>query len=229
MEGSSHIFTKNYFNLLSTMILFDRQLYEKVMRNPFYIVDHNIKLSDYYYQYDYPFPNLNYCIYSFGTKEDYLNRIKLMYYNDNNPKDKYWFKLIRWYHIIKNWIYYYIDPLVITVLLMACILEIKDDNQFYVDVLKSKSDFLKWLSVKVLPKYNLLLNDITIKNIPLTSINKLNKNNGVYLLSNNNEYILIKLKQHINKGLVWSSCNTKPLLICCFNFIRIYSLLLDRR
>lgn len=100
MEGSSDIFSKNYFNLLSFTIFIKRKLYEKVMRNPFIIVKNRLKIPKYYHQMDYGFPNLNLCTYSFGDKKCKLNRIKKMYYyennnkNNKNKKDNYWFKLI---------------------------------------------------------------------------------------------------------------------------------------
>lgn len=94
MEGSSDIFSKNYFNLLSFHILFNKQLYEKVMENPFTIRDLHIPLSQYYYQFDYGFPNLNVCAYSFGSSDNQINRIKKMYYNTDSNKAKYWYKII---------------------------------------------------------------------------------------------------------------------------------------
>jgi hypothetical protein len=93
-EGSSDIFSKNYFNLLTMSILFDRKLYEATMRNPYEIKNKNIELSQFYYQYDYGFPNLNYCTYDFGTQDQKLDRIKKMYYNNIDKKSRYWFKLL---------------------------------------------------------------------------------------------------------------------------------------
>ena len=96
LEGSSGIFSKNYFNLLTMTILFNRKLYENVMKNPYKLITHRLidKLLDntHYYQMDYGFPNLNMCVYTFGTKEDRTNRIKKMYYSKN--PEKYWKKLI---------------------------------------------------------------------------------------------------------------------------------------
>jgi hypothetical protein len=94
MEGSSDIFSKNWFNLLSFHILFDQDLYEQVMENPFTIRDETISLSQYYYQYDYGFPNLNVCAHSFGSKEDNIRRIKKMYYNTSSNKAKHWYRII---------------------------------------------------------------------------------------------------------------------------------------
>ena len=91
IEGSSHIFKKNYFNLLTITILFDKALYKEVMNNPYIIKFKKIKTAPYYHQQDYGFPNLNFCTFEFGTKEDMINRIKKMYYYKN---DKYWFKLL---------------------------------------------------------------------------------------------------------------------------------------
>lgn len=94
-EGSSDIFSKNYFNLLTMIIFFNRILYEKIMKNPYSIKNKKIKLSKYYYQYDYGFPNLNYCTYTFGTHEDKMERIKKMYYSSKPRKARFWFKLLR--------------------------------------------------------------------------------------------------------------------------------------
>ena len=87
MSGSSHIFSKNYFNLLTIEILFDKKKYEKIMKNPYSIkYDKFIRkvMESHYYQLDYGFPNLNYCTYTFGTKEDRMNRIRKMYYDHDN-------------------------------------------------------------------------------------------------------------------------------------------------
>lgn len=91
MEGSSSIFNKNYFNLLTMSILFDRKMYEKIMKNPYKILNTKIQLSNFYYQYDYGFPNLNFCTYYFGDESQRLDRIKKMYYYKGS---KYWKKLI---------------------------------------------------------------------------------------------------------------------------------------
>lgn len=91
MEGSSSIFNKNYFNLLTMTILFNRKTYTKIMHDPYRIRKTHVKVSNFYYQYDYGFPNLNFCVYSFGTDEDRLNRIRKMYFNGDS---KYWKKLI---------------------------------------------------------------------------------------------------------------------------------------
>lgn len=93
MEGSSEIFGKNFFNLYTMTILFDRNLYEKIMVNPYRAQKYEIELSKYYYQYDYGFPNLNYCAYSIGNNEYKLNRIKKIYYNKSNEFE-HWYKLI---------------------------------------------------------------------------------------------------------------------------------------
>ena len=93
MEGSSEIFSKNFFNLYTTMILFNRDLYEKIMRKPIRVKKYKIELSNYYHQYDYCFPNLNYCVYSIGDDEYKIDRIKKIYYNGENDF-KYWHKLI---------------------------------------------------------------------------------------------------------------------------------------
>lgn len=94
IEGSSEIFSKNYFNLLTISILFDRDLYKEIMHRPYKIKNKKFELSNYYYEYDYGFPNLNYCVYTFGTLADRMERIKKMYYSEK-PKATWWFRLIR--------------------------------------------------------------------------------------------------------------------------------------
>jgi len=93
MEGSSDIFKKNIFNLYTMTVLFDRNLYEKIMSNPYNAKHHKIELSNYYYQYDYGFPNMNYCVYGVGNDESKKDRIKKIYYNRLNDFE-YWYKLI---------------------------------------------------------------------------------------------------------------------------------------
>mgnify|MGYP005846763689 CR=1 FL=1 len=94
IEGSSEIFTKNYFNLLTITILFNKDLYEKVMKDPYKLKKIKIPLSKYYYEYDYGFPNLNYCVYKFGNKKDRIQRIKKMYFS-KKPQARFWFRIIR--------------------------------------------------------------------------------------------------------------------------------------
>lgn len=91
MEGSSDIFSKNSFNLYTMTVLLNRDLYERVMSDPHNIKNLDIELPHYYYQYDYGFPNLNYCAFNVGDKEFKLNRINKMYYNKDAS---HWFKLI---------------------------------------------------------------------------------------------------------------------------------------
>ena len=99
IEGSSTIFSKNYFNLLTATILFNRKLYEKIMKYPYSVKYQKFirKLLDsHYFQLDYAFPNLNYCVYTFGTKEDRIDRIKKMYYS-HSPRQqaRMWSELIK--------------------------------------------------------------------------------------------------------------------------------------
>jgi hypothetical protein len=91
MEHSSELFSKNYFNLLTSHIMYDRQLYERIIGNPSLIRTTDIPISEYYYQPDYGFPNLNCCEYLIGTDVDRLDRIKKLLFS---PDDKYWFKII---------------------------------------------------------------------------------------------------------------------------------------
>lgn len=89
-EGSSNIFSKNYFNLLTIFILFNRKIYEAVMKDTYNFKNHKITLPEFYFQYDFGFPNLNFCTYSFGTEKDRLDRIKKFYYSNYK-----WTKLIK--------------------------------------------------------------------------------------------------------------------------------------
>ncbi len=92
-EGSSDLFSKNYFNLYTSTILQDRKLYEDIMTNPDLAFNLNISLPEFYYEYDYGFPNLNYCQFNIGSQSQRLNRIKLMYYSQNNSEAN-WYRLL---------------------------------------------------------------------------------------------------------------------------------------
>ena len=90
MEGSSHIFCQNYFNLATMMALKDRTQYEKILINPKLIKE--IVCPKYYHQLDYAFPNLN-LVMPFIQSDNYrLYKIKLMYYNDDCEKN--WYRLL---------------------------------------------------------------------------------------------------------------------------------------
>ncbi len=93
MDGSSIIFNgSNKFNLLTLTILFNRDLYEDVMNDKISKKEiKNIELPSYYYQLDYCFPNVNCCHYNLGTKEEWLERIRKMYYTESS---EYWYKLM---------------------------------------------------------------------------------------------------------------------------------------
>lgn len=92
-EGSSDIFPKNYFNLLTSTVLFDRELYESVVKNPYYyLTTTNVQLPEYYITLDYGFPNMNMCAYSVPKSDSSRkNRIEKMYYNTST---KYWFTVM---------------------------------------------------------------------------------------------------------------------------------------
>lgn len=92
MEGSSDIFEKNRFNLLTWTILSNKESFENVVTDPYNIKYYNIILPEHYYQCDYPFPNINPCVYSFGSENDKRVRIKKMYYD--NDAEKWWFNII---------------------------------------------------------------------------------------------------------------------------------------
>jgi len=93
MEGSADIFNKNKFNLFTMTVLLNRELYEKVMVNPYNYRNSDIELSHYYYQYDYGFPNLNCCVYDFGNIDNKKYRIRKMYLEDGANN---WFKIIKY-------------------------------------------------------------------------------------------------------------------------------------
>lgn len=97
-EGSSEIFTQNYFNLLGMRILADRNNYEKVMSNPDILKNDQFMTplvgKSHYYQRDYGFPNLNYCTYRFANEKERLRRIKRMFFFENG-REKWWFLLMR--------------------------------------------------------------------------------------------------------------------------------------
>lgn len=95
MEGSVHIFNKNFFNLLTSTITTNKILYEGIMKDPFCLntkLD-NICLPEFFYEFDYPFPNLNQCIYDTGNDDCHKYKIQKMYYDDNAEGN--WFKIIR--------------------------------------------------------------------------------------------------------------------------------------
>lgn len=92
-EGSADIFSNanNSFNLYTLTILLDRQLYEKVIMNPNDFWNMHIPTSEYYYQYDYGFPNLNCCAINIGNNDFRMKRINNMYFNGDA---RYWYKVL---------------------------------------------------------------------------------------------------------------------------------------
>jgi len=93
IEGSANIFSKNYFNVLTMMIFLNRTLYEQIMLNPLMLKTMDLNIPEYYYQFDYGFPNLNLCVYKFGDETTRIDRINKMYYADDMGNN--WFKLIK--------------------------------------------------------------------------------------------------------------------------------------
>ena len=90
IEGSANIFNKNPFNLYTATVLFNRNLYESVMENPEKI--NNIYVPEYYYEHDYPFPNLNFGKPFIQTQGFRMKRINKMYYDVNAEGN--WFRLL---------------------------------------------------------------------------------------------------------------------------------------
>jgi hypothetical protein len=90
MEGSAAIFDKNAFNLLTSSIFMDKNIYTNIMHNTENIS--NIKLLEHYYQLDYAFPNLNLCHPLIGSQKFRLKKINKMYFDKNAENN--WFTLI---------------------------------------------------------------------------------------------------------------------------------------
>lgn len=100
MEGTINFLIENEFNLITTIIFFNREIYENIIKK---ILSNNNKEIEreinkiiknkpqFYYQLDYFFPNINYCCYSTGDKNEWIKRIKKYYYNEN---DNEWFNII---------------------------------------------------------------------------------------------------------------------------------------
>jgi hypothetical protein len=121
LECSTCIFKTNYFNLYTSMFLFDRELYEKIMLDPslaipdimvlskiknnklLLLAEKNHKfitnLPEFYYEYDYAFPNLNYCFFTQDknpNKEKFRKaRIEMMYYTSTIlDSEENWHKIM---------------------------------------------------------------------------------------------------------------------------------------
>jgi hypothetical protein len=91
----------NEFNILTSFILTNRNIYEKIMIKP--MEYKNIEpIKPNYFEFDYPFPNIHYCQYQIGSNSDRLNRIKKYYYHDGEKVDKWWYKFIDISTVIKN-------------------------------------------------------------------------------------------------------------------------------
>lgn len=91
MEGSAKILAKNNFNLLTHTILFDRNIYERVMNGTIDIK--NIVLPEYYFQMDYGFPNLNIVKPFIGSDNFRKQKIEKMYFDEKSESN--WFRLIK--------------------------------------------------------------------------------------------------------------------------------------
>jgi len=65
----------------------NREDYNKLIKNSNYLKELE-PLPDYYYSYDYPFPNVNLFFYNQNNKEVWLKNIKRLYYSND---DKYWY------------------------------------------------------------------------------------------------------------------------------------------
>ena len=89
--NSIFINDKTRSTILSRKILSvfrNKEDYNKLINNSNYLK--KLKpLPEYYYSYDYPFPNVNLFFYNQNSKEIWLKNIKSLYYTND---DKYWFK-----------------------------------------------------------------------------------------------------------------------------------------
>ena len=93
MEGSSHIFSKNIFNVATSKIFQNRTTYEDIMANTKLLKKtYESYIPEFYYEYDYAYPNMNY-VKPFIQSDDYRKyRIDKMYYTDDSENS--WFHLI---------------------------------------------------------------------------------------------------------------------------------------
>lgn len=94
MEGSAEIFSKNHFNLYTMSLLFHRTLYDEFMKDPYGCRDMELTLPEYYFEFDYGFPNLNCCQFAIGREKDRMRRIQKMYYCTSPKKDTNWHRII---------------------------------------------------------------------------------------------------------------------------------------
>ena len=69
-----------------------RKLYDKVMENKKYFYDIKIEKKDIKYcnPFDYSFPNVNFLFYNMNKKEIWIDRIRKLYVNKNNPYDDWY-------------------------------------------------------------------------------------------------------------------------------------------
>jgi len=91
-EGSSNILQKNSNNARLGQIIQNRKLYEKIMNNPHSYDYKKIKIPEFYYEFDYAYPNLNLSFYKDSDKKSKMSRIELMYYSNNCERN--------WFHVI---------------------------------------------------------------------------------------------------------------------------------
>lgn len=100
MEGTIKFLVENEFNLVTTIIFLNRKIYENIIKSILSNSNKEIKEKideikknkpQFYYQLDYFFPNINYCCYSIGDKNEWIKRIKKYYYKKNDDE---WFNII---------------------------------------------------------------------------------------------------------------------------------------
>jgi len=94
IHNSSLIFNNNNLNEIISFVIQNRKIYESIILNPSLINNKNIiQIPEFYFQFDYGLPNINYSIYHFGSIEYRKKRINKMYFSTN--PEKYWYKIIK--------------------------------------------------------------------------------------------------------------------------------------
>ena len=91
-EGSSNILSSNKNNAQIGKIFQKRKKYEKIMSDPYNYNYDKIKIPEFYYEFDYAYPNLNLSVYKVDSKINQIKRIKDMYFIENCERN--WFRIL---------------------------------------------------------------------------------------------------------------------------------------